>query len=368
MNPTTMRNLIVVLALFSLSWQPLFACTGISLRAKGGAVVFGRTMEWGTFDLNSRVVVVPRNHAFESEVGSERVGLTWKAQYGAVGLDALGKEMLVDGMNEKGLAVNVFYHPGFAEYPQVDPARLSSSINAVDVCQYLLTTCASVADARVAMSKVDVVGVVEPSIGIVPPIHLMVTEPSGKAVVIEFAKQEIQLHEAPLGCVTNAPTYDWHITNLRNYLNLSPVALPDKRIEEMDFSPLGGGSGMIGLPGDFTPPSRFVRAVAFTQTARSTESGEETMYEVFRILDNFNLPLGAAEGEGESASVGMRSSTIWTTAYDTKNLVLQFHTMHNRRIRQVDLKDIDFEREDKMVYLPLDRRKQQDIENVLLRK
>ena len=91
----------------------------------------------------------------------------------------------------------------------------------------------------------------------------MVTEPSGQAIVIEFAKEEVQIFDATLGCITNSPTYDWHLTNLRNYVNLSPVALPSRKIEDLDFSPIGAGSGMIGLPGDFTPPSRFVRAVAF---------------------------------------------------------------------------------------------------------
>jgi choloylglycine hydrolase len=129
---------------------------------------------------------------------------------------------------------------------------------------------------------------------------------------------------APLGVITNAPTYDWHETNLRNYINLSAVALPGKKIEDLDFKPLGGGSGMIGLPGDFTPPSRFIRAVAFSKTARPTPSGEETVYELFRILDNFNVPLGASEGEGEAKTRGMRSSTIWTTVWDTKGPVLPY--------------------------------------------
>ena len=88
------------------------------------------------------------------------------------------------------------------------------------------------------------------------------------------------------------------------------------------------------------------------------------MYELFRILDNFNLPLGSAEGEGEASSKDMRSSTIWTTGYDTKNLIMQYHTMHNRRVRQVDLKKIDFSTLAKPVRSPLDRHKEQDIEDV----
>ena len=132
------------------------------------------------------------------------------------------------------------------------------------------------------------------------------------------------------------------MTNLRNYINLSPVALPGKKIEDLNFKPLGGGSGMIGLPGDFTPPSRFIRAVAFSQTARPTPTGNETIYEVFRILDNFNVPLGASEGTGEDKTKGMRSSTIWTSAYDTKDRVIYYHTQHNRRVRKIDLSRIDF--------------------------
>lgn len=154
------------------------------------------------------------------------------------------------------------------------------------------------------------------------------------------------------------------MTNLRNYINLSPVGLPTKNIEDLNFAPLGGGSGMIGLPGDFTPPSRFVRAVAFSKTARPTPDGQETMYEMFRILDNFNVPLGASEGTGEDKTKGMRSSTIWTTAYNTKDLVMQYHTMNDRRVRQVDLKKIDFANLKERVRLPLDAGNSEDILDV----
>jgi choloylglycine hydrolase len=192
----------------------------------------------------------------------------------------------------------------------------------------------------------------------------MVVEPGGSAIVVEYLKGELKIFEAKLGVITNAPTYDWHEINLRNYLNLSHVALPSKKIEEMDFAPLGGGSGMIGLPGDFTPPSRFVRALAFTQTARPTPTGGETVYELFRILDNFNVPLGSAEGEGKSSTKGMRSSTIWTTAWDTKNLVLYYHTQNNRRVRKVDISKVDFGSMRGQVLIPLDKERNQDIEDV----
>lgn len=341
------------------------ACTGIMLRAKDGASVYGRTMEWGAFDLGSRLVVVPRKYAFQGQTPDGKPGRAWRGKYGVVGLDALGKDVIVDGMNEKGLTAGLFYHPGIAEYQEYDPSRHADSMSPSDVGQYLLTTCATAEEARAAMAGVRVVPVVEPSLGFAPPVHFMVADPSGKAIVIEFLKGEMRIFDAPLGVLTNAPSYDWHETNLRNYVNLSPVAIPDKKLADLDFRPLGVGSGMIGLPGDFTPPSRFVRAVAFAKSTRTLVDGEDAIYELFRILDNFNVPLEPSEGSGEGKSRGMLSSTLWTSGYDTKNKVMYYHTQHNRRVRRVDLGKIDFAKPAGLSRLPLDRAKAQDFEEVI---
>ena len=102
----------------------------------------------------------------------------------------------------------------------------------------------------------------------------MVTDTQGKSIVIEFIEGEMKIFENPLGIITNAPTFDWHMTNLRNYVNLSAVTIPNKKIEDLDFAALGAGSGMIGLPGDFTPPSRFVRATPNHQAKRSMNYSE----------------------------------------------------------------------------------------------
>jgi choloylglycine hydrolase len=363
----SLRRLTLLTAtIAATSWagHHLFACTGISLKARDGAALFGRTMEWGPFDLKSRLLIIPRGYRFTGQTPDGKPGLTWVAKYGAVGMDGVDKDIIIDGMNERGLTVGVFYHPGFAEYRAYDPTKAAESVGPTDVGQYLLTTCDSVESARKAMQDVRVVPVMEESLGIVAAVHYMVTEPTGKAIVIEFLGGEMKIFDAPLGVITNSPSYDWHETKLRNYINLSPVSLPDRKIGDLDFKPLGGGSGMIGLPGDFTPPSRFVRAVAFSKSARPTDTGAEAMYEVFRILDNFNVPLGAAEGSGKDKTHGMRSATQWTTCSDTKNRVLYYHTEHNRRVRKVELDKIDFARPDGLVRQPLDKVKAQDIEDI----
>jgi len=370
----TYKQAIVALLIAALVFPTFcpnqsFACTGITLTATDRSVIFGRTLEWGTFDLNGRVISIPRGHDFTGQTPDGKRGLTWRSKYGVAGIDVLGKEYLTDGVNEKGLTLGLFYHPGFAEYEKYDSANAAKSLGPLDVAQYLLTTCVSIADVRAALGKVHVVPVVEPAIGFAPPIHIMITEPSGKQIVIEFSKGKTKVFGAPLGVITNSPTYDWHMTNLRNYINLSPVALPDKKIEDLNFKSLGGGSGMIGLPGDFTPPSRFIRAVAFAKTARPVKDGPEAMYEVFRILDNFNVPLGASEGSGDRKTKGMRSSTIWTVASDVSNKVIYYHTQHNRRVRKIDAGSIDFgSLPPGIKTIPLDKKKAQDIEDVTPRK
>lgn len=365
MPNSSVRTLLTAVLLACAIAPPLVdACTGIVLKAQDGSVLFGRTMEWGSFDLHSRLIIIPRNHKFTSVLSDNKPGLTWTSKYGVAGIDGANKDIVIDGMNEKGLQVGLFYHPGTAVYQTFDPAQADKSLAPTDVGTYLLTTCATVDDARAAIAKIRVVPVIESAIGIVAAVHFVITEPSGKSIVVEYLKGQPTIFENELGVITNSPSYDWHETNMRNYINLSPVAIPDKKFNELDFKPLGGGSGMIGLPGDFTPPSRFVRAVAFTATARRTDSGPETVYEIFRILDNFNVPLGAAEAGGTEKLKGMRSSTLWTSCYDTKNPTLYYHTMNNRRVRQVDFNKLDFNNPSGITHQPLDKVPEQDIENV----
>lgn len=344
------------------------ACTGIRLIANNNGVVYGRSMEWGAFDLNSRIAIIPQGYTFNGLTTDGNNGKKYSAKYGVVGLDMLEKDFLADGMNEKGLTAGLYYHPGFAEYPEYKKSNASNCISAQEVPNYILTQFANVDEVKAGMQEITVVGVVEEALGIVVHGHWMVTDATGKSIVIEYTESKLKMHDAPLGVITNAPNYDWHMTNLRNYINLSMYSLPTKELDENAFAPIGAGSGMIGLPGDNTPPSRFVRAVAWSQTARSLPDAKEAIYELFRILDNFQLPQGpdGAEGASENSSDElMRASTIWTTAWNLKDLTLNYHTQHNRRVRRLDVKKIDFTKmESDIVYIPLDDKKEQDIKDI----
>ncbi len=356
--------LVCVSVLFGLHCGEVHACTGLKLITEDGAAVYGRTLEWGSFALNSEVVIVPRKYDFVGLTPDGKNGKKWQGKYGFVGINMLGNDTFIaDGMNEKGLTTGLFYHPGYSEYMEYDPSQANNTITGADVTSYILSQFTTIDEVKEALESVRVVAYREKTTGVLVEAHWMVMEPSGKSIVIEYAKGELRIFDSPLGIITNAPTYDWHMTNLRNYVNLSPVAIPNKKIEDLDFTPLGGGSGMIGLPGDFTPPSRFVRVAAWSQTHRPLKDSGEAMYELFRILDNFNVPLGSAESAGSETMEGKRSATIWTTCWDTSEKNLYYHTQDNRRVREVQLSKVDFSKP-KVVHIPLDEKKEQDINDV----
>ncbi|MFN1617506.1 linear amide C-N hydrolase [Vibrio rotiferianus] len=358
----------------ALHFGGALACTSIAVKATDGAVVYGRTMEWGAFDLNSRVAVVPRGYEFQASTPEGKNGMKWKAKYGTVALDALEKDYFTDGMNEKGLVVGVLYLPGFTEYHEYNKAKAAHTVSELELANYVLTSFATVDEVKAGLEDIRVVGTPEPSLGGIPaPIHLTIIEPSGKAMVVEFLDGEMKVFDNPLRVLTNSPSFDWHMTNLRNYMGLTPLA-HDKKVlkngeENVSLTPIGAGSGFLGMPGDFTPPSRFIRATAFSQTTRDLTNSEEALYEVLRIMDNFNLPLGAAEGPEANPELlkGMRSSTIWTSAADSKNLKYYFHTQNNRQLRMIDLNKIDFSKaSNKIRHIPMDKEKVQSIEELVL--
>jgi choloylglycine hydrolase len=346
--------------LFGLAAQ---ACTGIRLIAADGSVVCARTLEFG-IDLRSDVIMVPRGYARTGSTPEGANGLKWTSKYASLGANGVGLPFLFEGVNEKGLAAGVFYFPTTAGYMKYDPAKAAQTMAPWEIGSWILENFATIEEVKQNIGSIVVAPVVFEKWGFVPPVHFVVYDTSGKSIVIEYIEGKLHVDDDVLGVITNSPSFDWHMTNLRNYVNFSMVNVPPVEVGGVKLEGFGQGTGMLGMPGDFTPPSRFVRAVAFSKTARPTPTGDETIYEVFRILDNFNVPLGASEGSGEDKTQGMRSSTIWTSASDTHDKVFYYHTQHNRRVRMVDLKKIDFASFSDIKRLPLDKVKAQDIEDV----
>lgn len=357
---TSVFSSVIALVAVIGSWQTSSACTGITLLAQDGSFIQARTMEWGAFDLQSQVMITPRGINLHSVRPDGETALQWKSKYGVVGLNALHKPVYGDGINEKGLAVSALYLPGFTEYQTYDPEQSDKSMSSLDVPMWILTNFSSIDEVREGLPKVRVVPVnIEEFSGIPVPLHFYVSDNTGKSIVVEYLKGVLNIFDDPVGVLTNAPDFPWHLTNLRNYLGLRPEHWESIKVGDLELSPLGVGSGMLGLPGDYSPPSRFVRAVALRNTVRPLANGEDAVLEAFRILNNFDIPLGAVDAPGKD----IMGSTIWTSAMDTKALRYYYRSQHNSRLRVVDLESIDFNN-DKIVYVPMDVEKKQDYQQV----
>lgn len=344
MRKTLIISLILSISLSSIKPVVSFACTGITLKSKDGGVVVSRTVEWALNDAqHNKILVVPRNKSFIGQTPKGLNGKKWTGKYGFVTLTAYDQPYGPDGMNEEGLYVGVYYLPGFAEYAVFDSTRAAQSLSVGDLMQWMLSSFKTVNEAVANLNKVRVVTVENKDFGGAElPFHFKIVDPSGNSKIIEIVNHgEIKVYDPYLGVITNSPTYDWHIINQRNYLSLSNVPNSPRVFDNYELKPLGGGSGLMGLPGDFTPPSRFVRAAAFTATCRPLATSQEAVFESFRILDNFNIPLGA-QVPAQNAPKDIVSATQVTSSSDLKEKVYYYHTMWNRQVRKIDLKKINF--------------------------
>jgi choloylglycine hydrolase len=322
------------------------ACTGIRLIAADGSVVHARTLEFG-FDLKSDIMMVPRGYARTGTTPDGKEGLKWKSKYASVGMNGAGLPNLFDGLNEKGLAAGMFYFPTSAGYMPYAADESAKTIAQWEVPSYILENFADVDEVKANIGNITVSSAVFSQWGFAPEAHYVVHDASGKSIVIEYVDGKLNVHENPLGVITNSPSFDWHMTNLRNYVNFSMTSAPPVQLGEVKVMPTGQGSGMLGLPGDFTPPSRFVRAVAFTQSIFQPETERDAILQAFKILNQFDIPKGSTrDGEKDANGNIQADYTLWTGASDLKSKRYLFRTYDNSQIRSVDLMSFDIDGEE----------------------
>jgi choloylglycine hydrolase len=333
------------------------ACTAFQIRAKDGSIIYFRSMEFG-FPFNSKVLVIPRGTEFVGTTPDGKPGLRWTSTYGIVGLNAdVAPNLVADGQNEKGLAFGMLYLPGYAKFLAPDPASNDRAIGSWEAGGYLLSTCATVDEALTALrEKVRIVEQQFPAFKMPLPVHYWIGDASGKVVIVEFVDGKMNVYDNPIGILTNSPPFDWHTTNLSNYVNLSPVNVPGENFGETFIANYGQGSGLLGLPGDFTPPSRFVRAAFFSQVATPAPTAIDTVNLGFHVLNTFDIFDGAIRSNTSNQTPNTKGflattsapkivntdTTEWVVAHDRTNLKTYVRTYNGLEVQVVDLKKIDF--------------------------
>lgn len=330
---------LVALAVLCTQIQAATACTGITLQSDDGAVIVARTMDWSRAEMPSFYLIAPRGYVQQSILPNNDIGgMTFAGKYGFAGLGMEMPEFIIDGVNEVGLSAALFYFPEYGKYIEYDPTHKSNTLSDAQVVPWILSQFSTIDQVKSAIQNIRIVHV-DPRID---TLHWRITEPSGRQVILEIVNGVATFYDSEIGVFTNAPEYPWHIKNLNNYVKLHPGAAGPIRMGPITLRAFGAGSGLLGLPGDFTPPSRFVRATFLQEYSLKQRNGRATAMAAFHILNNFDVPLGVQFAQN-TAPNDMPSATQWTVATDTKNKILYYHTMYNRTIRELDLSKLDFE-------------------------
>ncbi len=357
-----MKKILIGIALVLGGLAQAVACTGISFFAKDGGYVLARTIEWGDSYLPSEYVIIPRGQNLVSYTPTGINGLKFRTKYGVVGLSVVQKEFVAEGLNEVGLCAGLFYFPHYGKYEAYDPAQNARTLADLQVVTWMLSQFSTVDEVKAALQGVRVVSVDEP--GKTATVHWRIGDAKGNQAVLEFVDGVPHFYDNKVGVLTNAPGFPWQVTNLNNYVNLHPGHVDPQQLGDITLIPFGAGAGFRGIPGDVTPPSRFVRVAFYRATAPQCDTAYDAILQSFHILNNFDIPIGIEHAIGKAPDIP--SATQWTSAVDVIGRKVYYKTAYNNNIRCIDMKKIDF---GKVKYQshPLDKELKQPIEEIVIK-
>jgi len=338
------KQLIPLLALLFITViKSSEACTIFRLKAADGSMIVTRSMEFG-YDLHYDLIIVPRNKAFTSPFMKKTTGVRWSVRYGYVGVAGLGLDYGVsDGLNEKGLSIGALWYENDMQWQTVKPGDSLKALASPMFPDWVLANFANVDELRKALPGIKVFAYTDSAkMKSAPTLHFIVHDAAGGCVVVEFDKGECKVYDDPLGIMTNAPSFPWQITNLRQYAGMSPEIPLPLVLDGLKLVPTGHGQGMWGIPGDYTPPSRFIRLAMLTHFADQQPDATHNLNLSEHIINTFDIPRGIIVDKDANGKFISAETTQWVTFRDLTNRILYFKTYDNPNLRKIDLKDIDF--------------------------
>lgn len=319
-------------------------CTNFKVPiAEDGTVVVGRSLDYPA-QMGFQLCVIPRGLARKATAPEEGAQTkSWTTRHGVVGLSIAGNDAtLFDGMNDSGLSAHVLYMVG--GFFHVSEFRGDGTdVSQAELASYLLSTCATIAEVRTALSELNVWGW-NAGLPFVPPVHVLVHDRTGSAA-IEFRPEGVVIIDNPTSVGTNSPYLEWHLLNLNNYVGFSAENPKAQRVrsdvEGLSIRPMGVGWGLHGLPGDYTGPSRFVRAVALVSLATTPRDSREAEMLTLHILNTFDVPAGAVREPGPDHTT-VDEVTYADTIANLTDLRFSYRALDDPTVYVVDLKTTDF--------------------------
>lgn len=298
-------------------------CTAVSW--KSGCHYFGRNLDL-EYSYQESVTVTPRNYPFRF-----RMLLTAEQHYAMIGVATVEQDypLYYDAVNEKGLCMAGLNFPGLAHYekPQVEKDNVAS----FELIPWILGQCQTVTQAEELLKKINITDTAFSDAFRPTPLHWIIAD-KDRAVTVEAMADGLHIHENPLGVLTNNPPFEFHLYNLRNYMQVSTAPAVNRFSPNFELTPYSNGMGGIGLPGDLSSASRFVRAAFVKLNSVAGNRSEEAVSQFLHILSAVAMPRGCV-----MMADGRYEITLYSSCCNADRGIYYYTTYDNSRVCAVDM-------------------------------
>lgn len=311
-------------------------CTCINFKTKDN--YFGRNLDL-EYRFNEKVVITPRNYEFKLKNGS-----AINTKYSIIGMATVSDDypLYAEASNEKGLSIAGLYFPNNAYYFDNDDNKLS--LAPYELIPYFLGMYSSIKEIKELILNLNITNVPFSDKYPVSDLHWMVSD-SNECIVIEQMKDGLKVYENPYGVLTNNPPFHYHLTNITNYRNLTPNYVESRFSDIISLGQYGQGMGALGLPGDNTPTSRFVRA-GFNKLNSVSEDDElSSVTQFFHILDSVSMVKGST-----ITKEGKCDITTYSSCINTNKGIYYYKTYTNNQITAVKMTDEEKNKKELSIY------------------
>lgn len=298
-------------------------CTAVSYKTHD--FYFGRTLDY-EFSYGDEITVAPRNFPFRFAQQPEM-----RSHYAIIGMAHVlgGYPLYYEGANEKGLCIAGLNFVGNAHYRPRAEGR--DNIAQYELIPWLLGQCASVREARPLLERMNLLDrPFRPDLPLAQ-LHWMIADRQ-ECITVEAMRDGLKIYENPVGVMTNNPPFDIQLFNLSNYMNLSPLPAENRFCDRIALDRYSRGMGALGLPGDSSSQSRFVRTAFVKLNSRSGEGEEESVNQFFHILSAAEVQRGVCVLED-----GRCNLTLYSCCINADRGVYYYNSYASHRIRAVDL-------------------------------
>lgn len=291
-------------------------------------VYFGRTMDIH-YRFGEQVAVTPRNCRIPLKSGGELE--TWYAMIGMASVHS-AYPLYAEATNEKGLSMAGLNFPENAWYGEPMPGR--TNLTPYEFIPWVLGTFGTLSEVKRELPSVWLTDIpIDPNTP-VAPLHWMISDGTGSIVVEQTRESGLQIFDNPYGVLTNNPPFPFHSMNLNSFMNLTSQPPQNRFCKSLDLMAFGNGMGAMGLPGDNSPTSRFVRACFNRMNSVCGSSDEESVSQFFHILDSVWLVRGSTMLRGDVCN-----TTTYACCMNATRGVYYYKTYGNSQLTAVRLND-----------------------------